>query len=133
MKKPTISYEKIMDLCVKCNLQPNHLFACFRKTLGISQAKLAYRLDHEHITQNTISRYEHKNLVDANYEYILWKWLIDEINSRSTPSRIGASRFIAMYIAPIELYILRYANRTQVRDLQAALLLAISGEFGNRV
>ena len=73
----TITYEQFLDTCKDLDIQPNHLFACFRKTLGISQAKLAYILDHEHITQNTISKYEHKYIVTADVEYILWKWLCE--------------------------------------------------------
>lgn len=78
--KELVTYDGITTICNECNIQPNHLFACFRKTLGVSQAKLAYILDHEHITQSTISRYEHKYIVTANVEYILWKWLLNEIN-----------------------------------------------------
>ena len=75
-----VTREGITTICNECNIQPNHLFACFRKTLGVSQAKLACILDTEGINQNTISRYEHKYIVTADVEYILWKWLLNEIN-----------------------------------------------------
>lgn len=71
--KELVTQEGINTICEECNIQRNHLFACFRKTLGISQAKLAYILDNEHINQNTISKYEHKYIVTADIEYILWK------------------------------------------------------------
>ena len=122
--KEILTRENITSICSECNIQPNHLFACFRKTLGISQAKLAYILDREHITQNTISRYEHKYIVTADVEYILWKWLLNEINKTYKKSKSGASRFIALYMGGFQLYILRYANNKQAYMLQAAMIEA---------
>ena len=95
--KELVTREGITTICNECGIQPNHLFACFRKTLGVSQAKLAYILDNEHINQNTISKYEHKYIVTANVEYILWKWLLNEINKTWKKSKSGNSRFIALY------------------------------------
>lgn len=119
--KEIVTREDITTICNEIGIQPNHLFACFRKALGVSQAKLAYILDHEHITQNTISRYEHKYIVTANIEYILWKWLLNEINKTWKKSKSGASRFIALYIGSFQLYILRYANNKQAYMLQSAM------------
>lgn len=54
--KELVTRESITTICNECDIQPNHLFACFRKTLGVSQAKLAYILDTEGIKtriQNT--------------------------------------------------------------------------------
>lgn len=116
-----VTREGITTICNECDIQPNHLFACFRKTLGISQAKLAYILDMEGINQNTISRYEHKYIVTANVEYILWKWLLNEINKTYKKSKSGTSRFMAVYIGGFQLYILRYANNKQAYMLQAAM------------
>lgn len=117
----TITYEQFLDICKSLDIQSNHLFTCFRKTLGISQAKLAYILDHEHITQNTISKYEHKYVVTADIEYILWKWLVKELNKHNKPSKCGSARFVAIYIGSFQLYILRYANNKQAVMLQQFL------------
>lgn len=127
MKAPKITYENFMDLCKTSDIQPNHLFACLRKTLGVSQAKLAYRLDNEHINQNSISRYEHKNIIDAEYEYILWKWAVKEMNSYSRPTKSGSAVWMSIYVAAVELYILRYASKKQSYQLQAAMIMAIKG------
>lgn len=116
-----MTYEQFLDICKSLDIQPNHLFTCFRKTLGISQAKLAYILDHEHITQNTISKYEHKYVVTADIEYILWKWLVKELNKHNKPSKCGSARFAAIYIGSFQLYILRYANNKQAVMLQQFL------------
>lgn len=126
MEKPGITYENIIDLCEPCNLQLNWLFICFRKTLGLSQRKVAYLIDNEHINQNTISRYEHKNTVNAEYEYILWQSIIKEMNKYATGSKSGAARWIAVYTAAIELYILHYATKKQARELQMAMIIGIS-------
>lgn len=120
--KKLVTQENINTICNECGIQRNYLFASFRKTLGISQAKLAYILDHEHITQNTISRYEHKYIITADIEYILWKWLIDEMNKTYKKSKSGASRFVALYMGGFQLYILRYANNKQAYMLQAAMI-----------
>lgn len=120
--KELVTREGITTICNECNIQPNHLFACFRKTLGVSQAKLAYILDTEGINQNTISRYEHKYIVTANIEYILWKWLLNEINKTWKKSKSGMSRFLALYIGGFQLYILRYANNKQAYMLQRAMI-----------
>jgi hypothetical protein len=117
----TITYEQFLDVCKDLDIQPNHLFGCFRKTLGISQAKLAYILDHEHITQNTISKYEHKYIVTADVEYILWKWLVKELNKHNKPSKSGSARFVAIYVCSFQLYILRYANNKQAVMIQQFL------------
>lgn len=122
--KKLVTQESIDVICNESGIQRNHLFACFRKTLGVSQAKLAYILDHEHITQNTISRYEHKYIVTADIEYILWNWLMNEINKAYKKSKSGASRFIALYMCGFQLYILRYANNKQAYMLQAAMIEA---------
>lgn len=122
--KELVTQESINTICEECNIQRNHLFACFRKTLGISQAKLAYILDNEHINQNTISKYEHKYIVTADIEYILWKWLLREINKTWKRSKSGASRFVALYIGSFQLYILRYANNKQAYMLQSAMIEA---------
>lgn len=127
--KELVTRESITTICNECSIQPNHLFACFRKTLGVSQAKLAYILDHEHITQNTISRYEHKYIVTADVEYILWKWLLNEINKTWKKSKSGASRFLALYIGGFQLYILRYANNKQAYMLQRAMIEAYKTLF----
>lgn len=119
--KDLVTRESITTICNEIGIQPNHLFACFRKTLGISQAKLAYILDTEGINQSTISRYEHKYIVTADVEYILWKWLLNEINKTWKKSKSGASRFIALYIGGFQLYILRYANNKQAVMLQQFL------------
>jgi predicted Ser/Thr protein kinase len=92
--------------------------------LGVSQAKLAYILDTEGINQNTISRYEHKYIVTADVEYILWKWLLNEINKTWKKSKSGMSRFMALYIGGYQLYILRYANNKQAYMLQSAMIEA---------
>ena len=92
------------------------------KTLGVSQAKLAYILDREGINQNTISKYEHKNIVTTNVEYILWKWLINEINKTWKKSKSGMSRFLALYTAGFQLYILRYADNKQAYMVQSAMI-----------
>lgn len=125
MKTPKITYEDFMDLCKSSDIQPNHLFACLRKTLGVSQSKLAYRLDTEHINQNSISRYEHKNIIDAKYEYILWQWVVKEMNSYGRPTKSGSAVWLSIYIAAVELYILRYATKKQAYTLQAAMIIAI--------
>lgn len=122
--KELVTQEGINTICEECNIQRNHLFACFRKTLGISQDKLAYILDNEHINQNTISKYEHKYIVTADIEYILWKWLLNEINKTWKKSKSGASRFVALYIGGFQLYILRYANNKQAYMLQSAMIEA---------
>ena len=122
--KKLVTQEGIDTICNEYGIQRNHLFACFRKTLGISQAKLAYILDHEHITQNTISRYEHKYIVTADIEYVLWNWLINEINKTNKKSKSGGSRFLALYMGAFQLYILRYANNKQTYMLQAAMIEA---------
>lgn len=122
--KEIVTHENIATICNECNIQPNHLFACFRKTLGVSQAKLAYILDTEGINQNTISRYEHKYIVTADVEYILWKWLLNEINKTWKNSKSGVSRFVALYMGGFQLYILRYANNKQAYMLQAAMIEA---------
>lgn len=122
--KQLVTREHITTICNECGIQPNHLFACFRKTLGISQAKLAYILDNDHINQNTISKYEHKYIVTADVEYILWKWLLNEINKTWKRSKSGASRFVALYIGSFQLYILRYANNKQAYMLQSAMVEA---------
>lgn len=122
--KQLVTREHITTICNECDIQPNHLFACFRKTLGISQAKLAYILNNEHINQNTISKYEHKYIVTADVEYILWKWLLNEINKTWKRSKSGASRFVALYIGGFQLYILRYANNKQAYMLQSAMVEA---------
>lgn len=124
-----VTREDISTICNECDIQPNHLFACFRKTLGISQAKLAYILDTEGINQNTISRYEHKYVVTADVEYILWKRLLNEINKTWKRSKSGASRFIALYIGGFQLYILRYANNKQAYMLQSAMIEAYRNFF----
>ena len=124
-----VHFSDFVAICDECNIQLNHLFACYRKTLGISQAKLAYILDHEHITQNTISRYEHKYIVTADIEYVLWTWLINEINKAYKKSKCGASRFIALYVGGFQLYILRYANNKQAYTLQAAMTEAYKNFF----
>lgn len=120
--KELVTLESITTICYECGIEPNHLFACFRKTLGVSQAKLAYILDTEGINQNTISKYEHKYIVTANVEYILWKWLLNEINKTYKKSKSGASRFIALYIGAFQLYILRYANNKQAYMVQRAMI-----------
>lgn len=117
----TMIYEEFLDVCKSLDIQPNHLFACFRKTLGISQAKLAYILDTEGINQNTISKYEHKYIITADIEYILWKWLVKELNKYNKPSKCGSARFVAIYIGSFQLYILRYANNKQAVMLQQFL------------
>lgn len=117
----TITYEQFLDTCKDLDIQPNHLFACFRKTLGISQAKLAYILDTEGINQSTISKYEHKYIVTADVEYILWKWLVKELNKYNKPSKSGSARFIAIYVGSFQLYILRYANNKQAVMIQRFL------------
>jgi hypothetical protein len=122
--KELVTPESITTICNECDIQPNHLFACFRKTLGVSQAKLAYILDTEGINQNTISRYEHKYIVTADVEYILWKWLLNEINKTWKKSKSGMSRFIALYIGGFQLYILRYANNKQAYMLQNTMIEA---------
>lgn len=122
--KTLVTRKDITTICNEIGIQPNHLFTCFRKTLGISQAKLAYILDHEHITQNTISKYEHKYIVTADIEYILWKWLLNEINKTWKNSKSGVSRFVALYIGGFQLYILRYANNKQAYMLQSAMIEA---------
>lgn len=111
--KQLVTREGITTICNEIGIQPNHLFACFRKTLGISQAKLAYILDTEGINQSTISKYEHKYIVTADVEYILWKWLVKELNKHNKPSKVGSTRFVAIYIGSFQLYILRYANNKQ--------------------
>ena len=127
--KEIVTRENITDICSVCDIQPNHLFACFRKTLGVSQAKLAYILDTEGINQNTISRYEHKYIVTANIEYILWKWLLNEINKTWKKSKSGMSRFLALYTAGFQLYILRYANNKQAYVIQRAMIEAYGKGF----
>lgn len=122
--KTLVTRENITAICNEIGIQPKHLFACFRKTLGISQAKLTYILDTEHINQNTISRYEHKYIATADVEYILWKWLLNEINKTWKNSKSGVSRFVALYIGGFQLYILRYANNKQAYMLQAAMIEA---------
>lgn len=122
--KELVTRESITTICNECNIQPNHLFTCFRKTLGVSQAKLAYILDTEGINQSTISRYEHKYIVTANVEYILWKWLLNEINKTYKKSKSGVSRFVALYIGGFQLYILRYANNKQAVMIQQLLIEA---------
>lgn len=122
--KELVTRESITAICNECDIQPNHLFACFRKTLGISQAKLAYILDTEGINQNTISRYEHKYIVTVDVEYILWKWLLNEINKTWKKSKSGMSKFIALYIGGFQLYILRYANNKQAYMLQSTMIEA---------
>lgn len=122
--KELVTRESITTICNECNIQPNRLFACFRKTLAISQAKLAYILDTEGINQNTISRYEHKYIVTADVEYILWKWLLNEINKTFKKSKSGMSRFLAVYTAGFQLYILHYANNKQAYMLQSAMIEA---------
>lgn len=117
----TIIYEEFLDVCKSLDIQPNHLFACFRKTLGISQAKLAYILDKEGIKQNTISKYEHKYIITADIEYILWKWLVKELNKHNKSSKSGSARFVAIYIGAFQLYILRYANNKQAVMIQQFL------------
>ena len=117
----TITYEQFLDTCKDLDIQPNHLFACFRKTLGISQAKLAYILDTEVINQSTISKYEHKYIVTADIEYILWKWLVKELNKHNKPSKSGSARFVAIYIGSFQLYILRYTNNKQAVMIQRFL------------
>lgn len=130
--KEIITRESITAICNEIGIQPNHLFACFRKTLGVSQAKLAYILDIEGINQNTISRYEHKYIVTADVEYILWKWLLNEINKTWKRSKSDVSRFIALYIGGFQLYILRYANRKQAYMIQSAMIEAYTrGMFFN--
>lgn len=116
--KTLVTRESITTICNEIGIQPNHLFACFRKTLGVSQAKLAYILDTEGINQNTISRYEHKYIVTANVEYILWKWLVKELNKYNKPSKSGSARFVAIYIGSFQLYILRYASNKQAVTIQ---------------
>lgn len=127
--KELVTRESITTICNECDIQPNHLFACFRKTLGISQAKLAYILDTEGINQNTISRYEHKYIVTADVEYILWKWLLNEINKTWKNSKSAVSRFIALYIGGFQLYILRYANNKQAVMIQQFLTEAYRMSF----
>lgn len=117
----TMIYEEFLDVCKGLDIQPNHLFACFRKTLGVSQAKLAYILDTEGINQNTISKYEHKYIITADIEYILWKWLVKELNKYNKPSKSGSARFVAIYIGSFQLYILRYANNKQAVMIQQFL------------
>lgn len=117
----TVTYEQFLDVCESLEIQPNRLFACFRKTLGISQAKLAYILDTNGINQNTISKYEHKYIVTADVEYILWKWLVKELNKYNKPSKSGSARFVAIYIGAFQLYILRYANNKQAVTIQSFL------------
>lgn len=127
--KEIVTRENITTICYECDIEPNHLFACFRKTLGVSQAKLAYILNREDINQNTISRYEHKYIVTTNTEYILWKWLLNEINKTYKKSKSGASRFIALYIGAFQLYILRYADNKQAYMLQRAMTEAYKKDF----
>ena len=127
--KELVTRESITTICNECDIQPNHLFACFRKTLGVSQAKLAYILDTEGINQNTISRYEHKYIVTADVEYILWKWLLNEINKTYKKSKSGMSRVMALYIGGFQLYILRYANNKQAYMLQSAMIEAYGKGF----
>lgn len=127
--KELVTHESITTICNDCNIQPNHLFACFRKTLGVSQAKLAYILDTEGINQNTISRYEHKYIVTVDVEYILWKWLLNEINKTYKKSKSGVSRFVALYIGGFQLYILRYANNKQAVMIQQFLAEAYRMSF----
>lgn len=117
----TVTYEQFLDVCKSLDIQPNHLFACFRKTLGISQAKLAYILDTEGINQNTISKYEHKYVVTTDAEYILWKWLVKELNKYNKPSKSGSARFVAIYIGSFQSYILRYADNKQAVMIQQFL------------
>lgn len=124
-----VTRENIATICYECGIEPNHLFACFRKTLGVSQAKLAYILNREDINQNTISRYEHKYIVTANTEYILWKWLLNEINKTFKKSKSGTARFLAVYTAGFQLYILRYADNKQAYMLQREMIEAYKKDF----
>lgn len=114
MRKHKITYSEFMDISKELKIEPNRLFACLRRSLGISQAKLAYRLDHEHINQNTISKYEHKNNISADYEYILWCFLIKTYGSLPYRNKADKCRYAAILINTMNLYILKYATPKQV-------------------
>lgn len=122
--KELVTRESITTICNEIGIQPNHLFACFRKTLGISQAKLAYIRILKSCSDLCPLYQEHKYIVTANIEYILWKWLLNEINKTWKRSKSDASRFIALYIGGFQLYILRYANNKQAYMLQSAMVEA---------
>lgn len=124
-----ITYGEFMDICTELGLQPNKLFSCFRKTMGLSQAKLAYKLDHEHITQNTISRYEHKNDIRAEYEYILWNYLVKEYNNINIKTKSGGARYVAILITMFNLYILKYATNKEAWLIQEYIYEAYEVTF----
>lgn len=113
MRKQKVTYEEFMDICKGLEIEPHRLFGCLRRSLGISQAKLAYRLDHEHINQNTISKYEHKNNISTDYEYILWCFLIKTYNSLPYRSKSDQCRYAVVLFNAINLYVLKYATPKQ--------------------
>lgn len=117
-----IEYSQFMDMCKICDIQPNYLFACLRKSLGISQAKLAYRMDKEGINQNTISKYEHKNNVSAGHEYQLWSYILyymkHEFHLRRKADNI---RYASLILTAFNLYILRYADAKQAETMAGFL------------
>ena len=117
-----IEYAEFLNMCEVCDIQPHHLFACLRKTLGISQAKLAYRMDKEGVNQNTISKYEHKNNITAEHEYQLWSYILyimkHEFHLRRKTDNI---RYAATILAAFNLYILRYADAKQAAMVASLL------------
>lgn len=126
MKQTKVSYAEWMEICKICDLQPNHLFACIRKSMRISQAKLAYYIDTEGINQNTISKYEHKNCVKANQEYILWSNLLHMLNVPRRRTQSANVRYAAEIQTALNLYILIYAT-----DKQAVMIANFIAEVIN--
>lgn len=115
---PRLEYDNFMTICSELQLQPNHLFACLRKSVGVSQAKLAYRINHEHITQNTISRYEHKNNITAEYEYILWSYMLGYLkNEYHLRRKVDKIRYATVILNTFDLYVLRYADNSEVINI----------------
>lgn len=117
-----LEYSQFMDMCKVCDIQPHYLFACLRKSLGISQAKLAYRMDKEGINQNAISKYEHKNNITAEHEYQLWSYILyymkHEFHLRRKADNI---RYAALILTAFNLYILRYADAKQAETIAGFL------------
>ena len=110
-----LKYEEFLDICNSCDMQPNRLFICIRKSLGISQRKLAYIINKEHISQNTISRYEHKNNISAEYEYVLWNYILGYMKQEFHLRRKADSvRYSAMILAAFNLYMVKYADGDQL-------------------
>lgn len=119
-----MGYTKFMDICRDYDLQPNKMFACIRKALGISQSKLAYWIDKDGITQNVISKYEHKNNVKAEQEYILWCGLMQYLNIPKKNTKANNCRYATTIITAYNLYILNYANDEEV--IRLVILIARS-------